>query len=1185
MAKGMGGGIDFPPGSGKGIASVTQDEFEDLNGGAGGSPESSQERGRMNALLGDFAKEWSRSETVYADFLSDKIPFAAFDQYMDQLAEHVDRIAAELKKSGGTLPEAATLAAFVEDSRKAYGRYVKLGKSMLGQALKESDSIFNDIAWANAHIASLNGAFQGTRNTMPIEKVLEVVNQPEASSSEGDTRPSAIAARAGIEQPEEVVPAPQKDALAEDVTEEELQSDDVASGGKKVRRGSRGGERKQVRGRKAKANENIPAEPEAAGGDLDAVLKGFKDQGLPKLERDAAGAVIYGEDSIEGQRRRAYKALGKRIDQVSDGESIGVAGDRVRRELKARAPESEDMPPIESAAKVSKELFSQSPIDPLSSETTAAEVRGALENAVKAESERVEQYPDTPERARARLEGRAAREKAESAYQAKDGEYAAVEMEKKSAYFAALVKYQKDRGFLDVMGERTGWKKADQSAEPEELKALKKEWMQARLNRSRARLDAVLERRAARGATVEDQTAKSERADKVLERFQRRYLLREAASVAIAAANEESNVRAQALSERDRHVVEKIFKWTKDHPKFMLGISTAATLGGVITTAGSLATVPALTVLITAGAAVSAVNKWRAQGRADMITAESKRDDANAATIANLRAEQARLQKLSSVTTISGLSSLVAGGVARLFNRGGVQAAERDIASVRNIEIGDLRSENAMEAFEKLAAQLDAAYATKRQAEARVASASVVGGVVGGYGGGAALGALATHESVSQVANNTGEFIRDTWNDITHHESAAPADSSTAGGELKVEMGTAAPAAPAEAATKLDTGAEAVSAPEKAPEVSDAVAPAGSAQADAAPAAGPEASAVRAPHAPVVEGIAKVGTPEGLLVGATISQAGDGFGDMLVDLKHNFNDQLGSTIDTPKPALDYVLSTNVNEIAHRIGAAENGQSLTMHVGDQFVVDENQDIWFQPVNGDPVRVIENVPVSAEHPDGFVIHKLDTAGDMRVDAVPTAQISEPVSAPSVPSATVEAPAPITVEQPITGVTVDHNVQLEPGLKAPENLDTKVPAEPVPTAAPEAAPVAAPQYEVVGTAHPFAQPDAGPLLNPNGVDLNKPQILMNEGRYWALGTGNEDSYNRAVSFSQELSKTPGANTDVYFTVKEYSDLGQEYLAIRKVFTPEGSETPLMAPYGPGSKPLADLPDASKFTLPTKR
>ena len=167
-------------------------------------------------------------------------------------------------------------------------------------------------------------------------------------------------------------------------------------------------------------------------------------------------------------------------------------------------------------------------------------------------------------------------------------------------------------------------------------------------------------------------------------------------------------------------------------------------------------------------------------------------------------------------------------------------------------------------------------------------------------------------------------------------------------------------------------------------------------------------------------------------------------------------------------------------------------------------------------------------------------------------------------------------------------------------PENLDTTVPAEaaaPAPEQAPvevpkatvpESVPAQTPQYEFVGTAHPFADPDAGPLLNPNGVDLNKPQILVNEGRTWSVGTSTEDSFDRASALSRELAKTapPGQGampaTAVYFVARELNALQVPVLVVKMVYTIPGSEPQIAAMEG-GKMP--DLPDANKFTLPTKR
>jgi hypothetical protein len=358
-------------------------------------------------------------------------------------------------------------------------------------------------------------------------------------------------------------------------------------------------------------------------------------------------------------------------------------------------------------------------------------------------------------------------------------------------------------------------------------------------------------------------------------------------------------------------------------------------------------------------------------------------------------------------------------------------------------------------------------------------------------------------------------------------------------------------------------------------------------------------------------------TPEGLLVGATIHTPGEGFGEMIQEFKHNFHEQL-SVIDAPSPALAHVLNTNPNALTDQLGVAESGQSLTMQPGDQLVADENQNIWFQPKGGEPQLVFENDPTA---PGGFRTHEIH--GHMQTDIVHHEAPVVSSSAPESSSVSIE-PGGIAAADGSTTLSTDPGVTIQSGTevisengvdvtqgssisveapaaapevapapKAPEvppaapavPAPEQAPATPAP-AVPEAAPVQAPPPEQVPVPaaapeavstgpHPFASPDAPPLLNENGVDLNKPQVLMNEGRWFAHGTNVDDSYERAVAQSQALAKA-GEPNSVYFVVPETDVTGRETLAVRMVFTPPDGSAPQMAPFGEG------LQTGAQFTMP---
>ncbi len=1146
MAKGMGGGIDFPPGSKKSVASITQEGAEDA-GGAGNSPEASQERERISALINTFTNDWARAESIFAAFLDRKIKHSELDAYLDRCAEQIDSIDTELKRSGNPLPERSALAALVKDSRKAYARYAKNGKSMLGQQLREQDSLFGDLADANAGIASLNRSLQGVGSALPIEKALEMATRGGIVAEEDtqNERPSDIARRAGVEQETTVIPAP--DATG-------------TSGG--TRRGTSAGAKGELirqRGKKKSVtSETVPT----------------------AIETDQSGA---GEPSAEP----APEGLGDSPDVAVETGSVSSPAKTKR----GRVPHKPGSSAVDG--------FQLSNDGPPSGEpgmdATRAEIVAALNTVTKeALTTEAVAYKDTPELAKARLERQVRKSELREVYVERDKELAGVVEGRKQEYFKALEAFQLKRSMIDAVPERLGLKKAEQNQGDEALKSLKRQWVQARAEQARFRLEAAQLQREERGT----EERKSRDTEKVLERFQRRYIVKEAA---IKAAEEEATVRASALGARSGNFVEASAKWLKEHPKAMLiasslgvGFGSAAT--GIALTAGTLATGGIAMVPVLVAASAGLTMRWMAEDK--RVKAEDlERAGGPATEVARLRAAQANLQERSAFTTFSGIGGFLTGLVtskAQKEARARKQAAILRKDTQGNIggntmSIGDLRSEDALQVLTK---DLDRAYASIKQMDSIKTTLSTTVGAGIGIGAGALYGEVAHYAAdngadVLQAGTDKVGDVFDSGVDKAKDVFGgkdAPAPAAEPAGALKVEVDKGAPttgaqtdAAPAE---KTVAGADT-----KAVDASKVdAAPVAAAKVEAAPAA-----------------------PDGLMAEAVV-KPGQGFGEMIVALRG----QIPDDVENPSAALKHVLETDANALTRELQVARDGQSLVVHPGDKFIVDNDQNIWYQTAGGKPQLAFENVPVSAEHPLGYDAH--DIKGEMRADVIPQAKalgqtVGGAATETPVTTATTEAPQPITVEQSVVGVTVEKNVELQPGLSVPADLNTtppeevaapKAPAtEPAPTEAPKApteaprapapAPEQAPAAEVVGGAmHPFAQPDAGPLMNPNGVDLNKPQILVNENRYWAMGTSTEDSFNRAAMLSKELAMAPGASSDssltnVYFVAKQVNELGVPFFAVKMVYTTPGSDPQIAGPEA-GVK-IPDLPDASKFTLPTRR
>ncbi len=236
--------------------------------------------------------------------------------------------------------------------------------------------------------------------------------------------------------------------------------------------------------------------------------------------------------------------------------------------------------------------------------------------------------------------------------------------------------------------------------------------------------------------------------------------------------------------------------------------------------------------------------------------------------------------------------------------------------------------------------------------------------------------------------------------DVNAHSPAAGPEAMRVGAAAKAASEHQAPVS-APAATGVP---EAVVAP-KVPEVvttPGAAAPAGPSVAGAITKAA-EAAPVR---------VAVPTAPEGLLTSVSI-KPGEGFGQLLVDLR-----QQVAGLENPPAGLKHFLEQNPNALTHRLGVAEDGASLRMHEGDKLFIDAKQNVFFQAAGQErPTLLFEKVAVSPDAPDGYKIANVDVdrLGKMQADAVQrptaTARVSaEPPAgrvvsdAPSVPRAAV-------------------------------------------------------------------------------------------------------------------------------------------------------------------------------------
>ncbi len=269
----------------------------------------------------------------------------------------------------------------------------------------------------------------------------------------------------------------------------------------------------------------------------------------------------------------------------------------------------------------------------------------------------------------------------------------------------------------------------------------------------------------------------------------------------------------------------------------------------------------------------------------------------------------------------------------------------------------------------------------------------------------------------------------------------------------------------------------------------------------------PSASVPTPHHAPAVaENVGPVVNeahntlPEGLLVGSTIHRPGEGFGEMIQEFKGNFRAQMPEGL-AQSPAMAHVLNSNPNDLTHEILVAKDGTSLTMHTGDQFVADENQNIWFQPQGGEPQLVFENDPTA---PGGFIHHEI--SGTMQVDGGVHQPVSgtEPVATHHETPRVAESQTPVAHTETPDEVTARLNTEGRMGhpitpSEAPAN-NVEAPVRqgdvastgdvPIRHEAPESVPSPAPERahtaDTVPDARQAPPEEATTSPSPEGVDV---------------------------------------------------------------------------------------------------
>lgn len=338
--------------------------------------------------------------------------------------------------------------------------------------------------------------------------------------------------------------------------------------------------------------------------------------------------------------------------------------------------------------------------------------------------------------------------------------------------------------------------------------------------------------------------------------------------------------------------------------------------------------------------------------------------------------------------------------------------------------------------------------------------------------------------------------------DVNAHSPGAGPEAMRVGAAVRT-VSEHQPLAPAHTATVVPEASVAPKAPEVAP-VSTTTAPTAPSVAGAVVKTA-EAAPVR---------VSVPNTPEGLLTSVAINKPGEGFGQLLVDLRSQV-----SGLQNPPAGLKHFLEQNPNALTHRLGVADGGGSLRMHAGDKLFIDTKQNVWLQAQGQDhPTLVFQKVPVSADAPDGYHVEHLDIkkfGGELQPDTVrpraPEARVvNDAPAAPRAATVPTEDPSAALNRAQIGGRALDADTAgAQPDDVAASGDTQTSPVEQAVTQAPKppvavtaehpVAPASAAEQSVPvpPTAPVDALPqDMTPFTNSHGVN-----IVPSEPRVYAL------------------------------------------------------------------------------------
>ncbi len=98
--------------------------------------------------------------------------------------------------------------------------------------------------------------------------------------------------------------------------------------------------------------------------------------------------------------------------------------------------------------------------------------------------------------------------------------------------------------------------------------------------------------------------------------------------------------------------------------------------------------------------------------------------------------------------------------------------------------------------------------------------------------------------------------------------------------------------------------------------------------------------------------------PEGVTSNVSIENAsGEGTDQLFRELKAVAG-KPGFGGGTHSAALNHLLGTNSNALSREMGEAYGTRGMVTHVGDKFIIDSKQNVYFQAAGGEPQLFLEN-----------------------------------------------------------------------------------------------------------------------------------------------------------------------------------------------------------------------------------